>query len=61
MYIDQIKNKVEYGLTTKSSKSSISYSFENFSYSENRSGFYVGALADFTLSESFHLPPRYFG
>ena len=31
--------------------------YDGTSISENYSGFYVGVLADFTLSESFHLQP----
>ena len=31
--------------------------YDGTSVSENYSGFFVGALADFTLSESFHLQP----
>lgn len=46
---------VQAGYTNIEGKSSNSY--ENVSYSGNSSGFYVGALADFTLSESFHLQP----
>lgn len=46
---------IQAGYTNLEGKSSNSY--ENVSYSGNSSGFYVGALADFTLSESFHLQP----
>lgn len=31
--------------------------YDSSSVSENKSGFYIGALADFTLSENFHLQP----
>jgi opacity protein-like surface antigen len=43
------------GYTNVEGKSS--NSLDNISASGNSSGFYVGALADFTLSESFHLQP----
>src|SRR5690606_30046471 len=31
--------------------------YDSFSVSDDVSGFYVGALADFTLTEDFHLQP----
>jgi len=46
---------IQAGYTNVEGKSS--NSLDNISASGNSSGFYVGALADFTLSESFHLQP----
>ncbi|WP_417359601.1 porin family protein [Galbibacter sp.] len=51
----QVNFGVQAGYTNMEGKSSNSN--EDVSYSGNSSGFYVGALADFTLSESFHLQP----
>ena len=46
---------IQAGYTNVEGKSS--NSLNNISSSGNSSGFYVGALADFTLSENFHLQP----
>ncbi|MBE7639142.1 outer membrane beta-barrel protein [Salegentibacter sp. BLCTC] len=54
-YGQEVDFGVQAGYTNVEGKSS--NSSENISSSGNSSGFYIGALADFTLSENFHLQP----
>ncbi len=45
------------GLTAGYLNLNVSSYYEGFEISENASGFYVGILGDFKLSETFHLEP----
>ncbi|MUP45462.1 porin family protein [Gramella sp. BOM4] len=49
--------ETKFGLTAGYLNAESSYSFEGSKSSETASGFFVGALADFTINESFHITP----
>ena len=47
----------KFGLTAGYLNAEANNNFEDFNVTENVSGFYIGALADISISEKFHITP----